>query len=816
MAFPPQQKSEITVGIQSTPPTPGAAAAPPAPPKPRTVEDYVRETARKYKVDEDLALSIIEVESSGRHTRADGSIVQPQTATGQKAQGLFQLLPSTAAGECGVTDPSNVFQNIECGVKYLRQGIDRAPSGGPISTRDVARYYHGGPNQAQWGPITDRYANDVLAALERRDVARRATATTPTTPGSTTTPTTPTAPPTPPGWLSKFASEASRGVRDVASMVGTANQAVGQGIVNAVRDPAQAARSLRDANRSLGQSIVTAVEHPVDTASALYDRFFNTQVEKVQEAWQAGDYAKAALEAKNIPLNVVGMGTRMGEAEEFGRQGEYAKMLGATADIGASIAAPELGTQYAQRVGRVVPRLFKPRLGPGDARAVQLGLAADVPLSASTRSGSGFAKTAEYVAQSTPIGNVISQIQGRQMMRRMNALGTRLAGGVHPTPISGAEAGRSALTALTAERDVLLSETNTLYDALRQHAADPAYTRAVQTGTRPAPFMPAGAPPIPVIESLQLPVDMRPLKTTLQSARDDLARRRLFLNPAEERSLNLMDHFVNGPDYAPLAQVERDLGSLKAITRQAEPGTRNVHQGTAARGVQVLQGEIDAAAANAGPDVIDALREARKTRAAQSATQEVLDRLEGTHAEPVEAFRRLTSAGNLEFLKTVAQHAPGEVPKIGRALLEDLFTKARGLPGADNWGKMESLANTWEQLHPEIKQLLYGPNAADLDSFFLLGRRIAQSPNPSGTGRAVVAATMLNGIWAAPLATAESSAAFGVLSAALNTPGGARLLTEGLTIPEGTARAAGWTAAIARMTAGATGAGATPPPAPPR
>lgn len=30
---------------------------------------------------------------------------------------------------------------------------------------DAARYYHGGPNRRQWGPKTNKYAQDVIARI---------------------------------------------------------------------------------------------------------------------------------------------------------------------------------------------------------------------------------------------------------------------------------------------------------------------------------------------------------------------------------------------------------------------------------------------------------------------------------------------------------------------------------------------------------------------------------------------------------------------------------------------------------------------------
>jgi hypothetical protein len=70
----------------------------------------------------------------------------------QNAQGLMQLEPDTFAG-LGGKDIEDPAQNIMAGAKYLAQGY-KAGNG----DWDYAlKYFHGGPDQKQWGPITQNY-----------------------------------------------------------------------------------------------------------------------------------------------------------------------------------------------------------------------------------------------------------------------------------------------------------------------------------------------------------------------------------------------------------------------------------------------------------------------------------------------------------------------------------------------------------------------------------------------------------------------------------------------------------------------------------
>lgn len=191
----------------------------------------------------------------------------------------------------------------------------------------------------------------------------------------------------------------------------------------------------------------------------------------------------------------------------------------------------------------------------------------------------------------------------------------------------------------------------------------------------------------------------------------------------------------------------------------------------------------------------EALGHLQRGRALTREKYEVADVAKQLRNEPVQLFNQLTWSqdAGVELLRNVAKHAPSEMPKLGRAFLEGLFERATAESGFQHAAKLSA---EWARLGSETKAVLFKNPAlrADLDKFFLGAKKLAENPNPSGSG--VVAwiagqsALAVNN----PISGATYVIGWGAISKMMHSPRGIRLLTEGMRIPLGNKAAAGFAA----------------------
>jgi soluble lytic murein transglycosylase-like protein len=170
--------------------------------------------------------------------------------------------------------------------------------------------------------------------------------------------------------------------------------------------------------------------------------------------------------------------------------------------------------------------------------------------------------------------------------------------------------------------------------------------------------------------------------------------------------------------------------------------------------------------------------------------------------EPAKIYQNLTTGGDRAFetLKELRRVAPREVATLGRTYLEGMLDKATAEGG---FRRAEGVIRDWQKLGPETKRLMFGAQlTGDLDDFFLAAKKLAPAEGSATAGRIaafapyalageVITALTVGGPGAAVKAAAAGiGAAYvmpNVMARLLFTPGGAKLLTEAVKLPVGSA-----------------------------
>jgi hypothetical protein len=234
--------------------------------------------------------------------------------------------------------------------------------------------------------------------------------------------------------------------------------------------------------------------------------------------------------------------------------------------------------------------------------------------------------------------------------------------------------------------------------------------------------------------------------------------------------LNAIDRLMNAGDALPLMDAENVLSSLKDLSRSKEgqlDAMRTPGQGAAGQAVKSLQQAVDTAAIRGG--VLKDLQTGRAATAAKFETSGALDALSGD--EPVGFFRQVTRPkdASIDLLRSVTKQAPQVAPQIARGYLEDLLGQATERGRFDHADKLYA---DWQKLGSETKQVLFPQPGMrqSLDHFFLLAKRVAENPNPSGTAHTLTA-----------LNFGSQPVAWG-LAKLLYKPQGVRMLTQGLSL----------------------------------
>lgn len=532
-------------------------------------------------------------------------------------------------------------------------------------------------------------------------------------------------------------------------------------VVNMARGAANVLKSLPGALYDLAADVAPYdaqgnLKMPMgNTVQAIWDASGNVMA-GARDAYQQGDYLTAARKGINtFPV----VGPMLDASADKMMQGNVAEGIGEVVTNAALMAAG--ARPKAPPRTMVKPPRMRAQTNPVETDAVAFARREGIPLDVGTATGSNFIKTVQELSANTYGGARTAERLQQAQREHLARVGNEQVGRAAPNATNPVAAGEGVRNAITRGIESDHATATAAYDTLR----------AIE---QQKPARPPAADALTALDASQripLAVDITQAVKELQPLYTQLLRESelgIPMHGAKGKTLAALDGLMNAPNWAPLSVVDGALSDLKAMARGADmPELRTTGQATAAQAVTKLDAQVRAAAARHGQGALRALEEGRAATRAKYAKADVLDMLSG---EPGQVYRQLTQAKDvgLERLRAVERIAPQELPNIGRAFLEDAMQQATAEGG---FMHADRLWSNWQKLGGESKRRMFSQQQIyDLDNFFLIGKRINEIKNPSGTAKVFGVLDLATGIpaWA--------------LSKMLMTPNGVRWLTEARTV----------------------------------
>ena len=489
----------------------------------------------------------------------------------------------------------------------------------------------------------------------------------------------------------------------------------------------------------------------INPVNAISQDIVNAQIGQGKQAvsdFQQGHYSEAAGHGLAAALPLLGpaaaqAGEMIGDGQPYRGVGQALGTIGqvlipdavrAVKDSGVIPAAGAathgfIADKATALMNRVVDQNPRP-LSPG---ATALAADLDVPLTRGMQGGSKTVQAAEKMLGHSVAPDLYEPLV-QSAQQGVTAGAKNAAGGFATDRFT---AGQNVLDSMLKEAQGHEDTAQTEYGNLRTAEADPENARTVQVGMKANPSQDPGAPErIPDMQPVAMPTDIRPFKQAVAPFVDEVMRR---MTPAQRNTdpgLSALQNILTRPDALPVSVAEADLGYLKDIQRSdATPQAKRL----ATIGANALQPAIDSAVSIAGPDAVRSLQTARGSWAARSS---ILDQVKGLANDTTGRTGQVLLANKLlqpadasyPALEQVLNVAPGAAQDLGKAYLTERVFKKVSQEGADFTNPTQA-QNVWNQIGPRTKAALYTPDQiTGMNDLLELAKRVAENPNPSGTG----------------------------------------------------------------------------------
>ena len=478
--------------------------------------------------------------------------------------------------------------------------------------------------------------------------------------------------------------------------------------------------------------------HPVQQADDLL-AFSKTQADAAVAAWKEGRHTDAlGLAATVVPF----LGPMWAGAKEQADRGDWA---GATGTALASLTPFAAHAFLPKTVA--VPGIARSK-NPELARASDMALAEGVPLGLAEASGNKWLSRMTFGLDAGTVAGLIDR--ETPIARGYTNLGKRIINETRPgtttTPEVAGTRTRQAMQAVVQTYENIAKPDYQIVETAMDHPSNRRTVPLVKPKIDPKTNKVVKVNGIPqtevVMTPMASPIDLAPAKAKLQAVYDRMNADPKYTDAikASDPMYNAVRLIVDGPDYAPMSQVRPTAAMFgRESVASGALNKRTGTEGMAAKIFRELKDQIEAKAQQMGPDVYRALKDAdlnwTKARGIADTMEEVQKSTGKDIVEPVGLFNKLVQPGdaNIRSLSFIHRHAPGVLPEVGRAWLEDMLTDATTHGSLDY---TQSMLTKWDQLGDKTKALMF-PNPATrlrVNDLMVSIKQWGKSPNASNTG----------------------------------------------------------------------------------
>lgn len=543
------------------------------------------------------------------------------------------------------------------------------------------------------------------------------------------------------------------------------------------------------------KGLYEAVTSPLVTGSAILQAHKNLGSQAVED-YQQGDYLNAAIHGLGAAAPLVGPDL-VGSYEEA-RKGNYAEAAGG---LTGTLAGMVFGPKGLQRLGsrRVGLLPGMDALPPAQRAGVDFLRQRGVQMPAAVLGGGELPATLQKLGGVSPAGSILAPRMARLTEAGLSRVAKDLGKETHPTSLTPIAAGESQMGALSKKAGQQEKMAARNYEIFNTAAQDPQYTRTVTQRVDPKGN--------PIEADVSIPVDTLPFRAAAKDLYDHMQSLTSSATRHSSNAYAALSGLMSQERYIPAQAAEEILSVLKADARTAT----GRDAGRLKFLISKFQPVVDNALLNADPTLLQAVQKGRKWTAKQKGTERVHQQLTGVsktpvegaqirEPEPVNAYRRITQEGDTraKLLERIGKLTPKELPKMGRAYVEDVLETWRQTGESHPTpGVAQKMWNDWHRLGPEAKKKLFPlPHVREnWDHFFEGVRQIARNPNPSGTAttsQSIQQFAAPAGLFATgnPVLATISAIGPSAIAAMMYTPRGAAILRAGFRIPAGNIAAA--------------------------